>query len=75
MRPFDPVIQALGAVGYAAAVPNVRGSPDGKRYASLDDTTSRLDSVRDLRSIHGKLGSLGFDPGARCSGAAPTAAT
>ena len=64
MRLFDPVIQALVAVGYAVVVPNVRGSTGyGKRYASLDDTTSRLDSVRDLRSIHGKLESLGFDPG------------
>jgi dipeptidyl aminopeptidase/acylaminoacyl peptidase len=64
MRLFDPVIQALVAVGYAVVVPNVRGSTGyGKRYASLDDTTKRLDSVRDLRSVHGALESLGFDPG------------
>jgi dipeptidyl aminopeptidase/acylaminoacyl peptidase len=44
-------------------VPNVRGSTGyGKRYAALDDTTNRLDSVQDLRSIHGALRSLGFDP-------------
>jgi dipeptidyl aminopeptidase/acylaminoacyl peptidase len=64
LRLFDPEIQALVAVGYAVVVPNVRGSTGyGKRYASLDDTTKRLDSVRDLRSVHGALESLGFDPG------------
>jgi dipeptidyl aminopeptidase/acylaminoacyl peptidase len=63
MRLFDPEIQALVAVGYAVVVPNVRGSTGyGKRYASLDDTTKRLDSVQDLRSVHGALESLGFDP-------------
>jgi dipeptidyl aminopeptidase/acylaminoacyl peptidase len=45
-------------------VPNVRGSTGyGKRYASLDDTTKRLDAVRDLQSVHDALESLGFDPG------------
>jgi dipeptidyl aminopeptidase/acylaminoacyl peptidase len=64
MRLFDPGIQALVAAGYAVVVPNVRGSTGyGKRYASLDDTTKRLDSVRDLQSIHAALESLGFDPG------------
>jgi dipeptidyl aminopeptidase/acylaminoacyl peptidase len=64
MRLFDPGIQALLAVGYAVVVPNVRGSTGyGKRYAALDDTTNRLDSVRDLQSVHGALESLGFDPG------------
>ena len=64
MRLFDPGIQALVAVGYAVVVPNVRGSTGyGKRYAALDDTTKRLDSVRDLQSVHGALESLGFDPG------------
>jgi dipeptidyl aminopeptidase/acylaminoacyl peptidase len=62
MRLFDPEIQALVAAGYAVVVPNVRGSTGyGKRYASLDDTTKRLDSVRDLRSVHGALESLGVD--------------
>ena len=76
MRLFDPEIQALVAVGYGVVVPNVRGSTGyGKRYASLDDTTKRLDSVRDLQSVHGALESLGFDPGGQCSGAARTAAT
>jgi dipeptidyl aminopeptidase/acylaminoacyl peptidase len=64
MRVFDPVIQALVAAGYGVVVPNVRGSTGyGKRYAALDDTTKRLDSVRDLRSVHGALESLGFDAG------------
>ena len=63
LRLFDPEIQALVTAGYAVVVPNVRGSTGyGKRYASLDDTTRRLDSVRDLASVHGALGSLGFDP-------------
>jgi acetyl esterase/lipase/Tol biopolymer transport system component len=60
---FDPVIQALAAVGYGVVVPNVRGSTGyGKRYASLDDTTKRLDSVRDLEAVHGALADAGFDP-------------
>jgi dipeptidyl aminopeptidase/acylaminoacyl peptidase len=60
---FSPVIQALVASGYGVVVPNVRGSTGyGKRYAALDDTTRRLDSVRDLAAIHGALGELGFDP-------------
>jgi dipeptidyl aminopeptidase/acylaminoacyl peptidase len=63
-RLFSPVIQALVAAGYGVIVPNVRGSTGyGKRYASLDDTTRRLDSVRDLAAIHGALGGLGFDSG------------
>ena len=60
---FNPVVQGLVAGGYAVVVPNVRGSTGyGKRYASLDDTTRRLDSVRDLAAVHGWLGSNGFDP-------------
>jgi dipeptidyl aminopeptidase/acylaminoacyl peptidase len=59
---FSPVIQALVVSGYGVVVPNVRGSTGyGKRYAALDDTTRRLDSVRDLAAIHGALGQLGFD--------------
>ena len=43
---FDAVVQGLVASGYAVVVPNVRGSTGyGKRYAALDDTTRRLDSV------------------------------
>jgi dipeptidyl aminopeptidase/acylaminoacyl peptidase len=62
MQLFDAEIQALLAAGYGVVVPNVRGSTGyGKRYASLDDTTKRLDSVRDLQSVHGTLEALGFD--------------
>jgi len=62
-RQFNPVIQALVAAGYGVVVPNVRGSTGyGKRYAALDDTTRRLDSVRDLAAVHATLASLGFDP-------------
>jgi dipeptidyl aminopeptidase/acylaminoacyl peptidase len=64
MRLFDAEVQALAAAGYAVVVPNVRGSTGyGKRYASLDDTIKRLDSVRDLRSVHAALESLGLDAG------------
>ena len=64
LRLFDPEVQALVAAGYAVVVPNVRGSTGyGKRYAALDDTIKRLDSVRDLSSIHAGLDGLGFDPG------------
>ena len=63
MLVFDPVIQALAAVGYGVVVPNVRGSTGyGKRYAALDDTTRRLDSVRDLEAVHRMLDAAGFDP-------------
>ncbi len=62
MRLFVPEIQALVAAGYGVVVPNVRGSTGyGKRYAALDDTTRRLDSVRDLAAIHSRLHDLGFD--------------
>jgi dipeptidyl aminopeptidase/acylaminoacyl peptidase len=63
-RLHSPVVQALVAVGYAVVVPNVRGSTGyGRRYAGLDDTTRRLDAVRDLAAIHGHLAALGCDPG------------
>jgi dipeptidyl aminopeptidase/acylaminoacyl peptidase len=63
MLSFNPVIQGLVLAGYGVVVPNVRGSTGyGKRYAALDDTTKRLDSVRDLEAVHGALGSLRFDP-------------
>jgi dipeptidyl aminopeptidase/acylaminoacyl peptidase len=64
MQAFNPVYQALVASGYTVVVPNVRGSTGyGKRYAALDDTTKRLDSVRDLAAIHGALRSHGLDAG------------
>ena len=59
---FSPVIQALVAAGFGVVAPNVRGSTGyGKRFAALDDTVKRLDSVRDLAAIHDQLGRLGFD--------------
>jgi dipeptidyl aminopeptidase/acylaminoacyl peptidase len=63
VQSFNPVVQALVAEGYGVVVPNVRGSAGyGKRYAALDDTTRRLDSVRDLEAVHTWLGDAGFDP-------------
>ncbi|MHB1986953.1 MAG: S9 family peptidase [Acidimicrobiales bacterium] len=60
---FNPVVQALVARGFAVLVPNVRGSTGyGRRYASLDDTVRRLDSVKDLAAIHSWLESAGLDP-------------
>lgn len=61
---WNPVVQGLVSAGYGVVVPNVRGSTGyGKRYASLDDTTRRLDSVRDLAAVHTWLAGAGFDPG------------
>jgi len=54
---FAPLTQYLVARGYAVAAPNVRGSTGyGKRYEHLDDIHLRLDSVRDLASLHAWLG-------------------
>jgi acetyl esterase/lipase len=59
---FNPVIQGLVLAGFGVVVPNVRGSTGyGKRHASLDDTTRRLDSVADLAAVHGFLDQAGFD--------------
>ncbi len=59
---FNPVIQGLVGAGYAVVVPNVRGSTGyGKRYAGLDDTTRRLDAVRDLAAVHAYLAPAGLD--------------
>jgi dienelactone hydrolase len=53
---YVPLAQYLVARGYAVAVPNVRGSTGyGKRYEHLDDKRLRLDSVRDLASLHAWL--------------------
>jgi len=53
---YVPLAQYLVSRGYAAAVPNVRGSTGyGKRYEHLDDVRLRLDSVRDLESLHAWL--------------------
>jgi dipeptidyl aminopeptidase/acylaminoacyl peptidase len=54
---YVPFAQYLVSRGYAVAVPNVRGSSGyGKRYEHLDDIRLRLDSVRDLASLHEWLG-------------------
>ena len=54
---FTPLTQHLLSRGYAVAAPNVRGSTGyGKRYEHLDDVRLRLDSVRDLSSLHDWLG-------------------
>lgn len=61
---FNAIAQALVDRGVGVVVPNVRGSVGyGKRYAGLDDTVRRLDSVADLGAIHGWLRGAGFDPG------------
>jgi dipeptidyl aminopeptidase/acylaminoacyl peptidase len=55
--------QMFAAAGIAVAVPNVRGSYGyGKRFAGLDDTVKRLDSVADLRAIHEWLPTVDLDP-------------
>jgi dipeptidyl aminopeptidase/acylaminoacyl peptidase len=56
--PMSGLVQFLVAQGYAVAAPNVRGSTGyGKRYEHLDDIELRLDSVEDLRALHGWLAS------------------
>ena len=57
LQSFTPFTQHLVSRGYAVAAPNVRGSTGyGKRYEHLDDIRLRLDSVRDLASLHDWLG-------------------
>ncbi|GAC1400200.1 MAG: S9 family peptidase [Ktedonobacteraceae bacterium] len=47
---FNGVLQYLVSRGYAALVPNVRGSTGyGYEYQSLDDVRLRMDSVKDLQ--------------------------
>ena len=54
---YAQLTQHLVSRGFAVAVPNVRGSTGyGKRYEHLDDVRLRLDSVRDLASLHDWLG-------------------
>ncbi len=59
---YDPFIIRLLAEGIAVAAPNVRGSAGwGRRFVSLDDRRLRLDSVRDLTSVHASLAEQGVD--------------
>lgn len=63
VRAFNPIIQALASAGHVVVVPNVRGSNGyGKRWYSADDVRLRLDSVRDLASLHAWLPARGLDP-------------
>ena len=62
---YDPFIIRLVAAGIAVVCPNVRGSAGwGRRFVSLDDRRLRLNSVRDLSSLHASLPERGVD-GAR----------
>jgi dipeptidyl aminopeptidase/acylaminoacyl peptidase len=46
---FNALFQYFVQHGYAVLAPNVRGSSGyGRKYMSLDDTTKRMDSVKDL---------------------------
>ena len=50
---FDHYAQALVAAGFLVLRPNVRGSTGfGRRFASLDDGTKRLDALRDVVAVH-----------------------
>jgi dipeptidyl aminopeptidase/acylaminoacyl peptidase len=63
---FAPLTQYLVSQGYAVAAPNVRGSTGyGKRYEHLDDIELRLDSVRDLASLHAWLSARSEIDGSR----------
>jgi dipeptidyl aminopeptidase/acylaminoacyl peptidase len=65
---FAPFTQHLVSQGYAVAAPNVRGSTGyGKRFEHLDDVERRLDSVRDLASLHGWLGARPRIDGSRAA--------
>ncbi|MEZ0093236.1 alpha/beta fold hydrolase [Streptacidiphilus sp. EB129] len=60
---FNPVVQALAALGHTVLVPNVRGSDGyGKRWYSADDVRLRFDSVADLAALHDWLPGQGLDP-------------
>lgn len=50
---FNSLIQYLTYKGYVVIAPNIRGSRGyGKIYQSLDDIEKRLDSIKDIASIH-----------------------
>ena len=51
-----PIVQHLVAQGFALVQPNIRGSTGyGKRFEHLDDGRKRLDTVRDVASLHDHL--------------------
>ena len=51
-----PLVQYLVGQGLAVVQPNVRGSTGyGKRFEHLDDGRKRLDTVRDVASLHDRL--------------------
>ncbi len=59
---YDPFILRMVAAGIAVVAPNVRGSAGwGRRFTSLDDRRLRLNSVRDLSSLHESLGDRAID--------------
>lgn len=65
---YTPLQQHVVSRGYAVAAPNVRGSTGyGKRYEHLDDVRLRLDSVRDLASLHDWLSARPTIDGARAA--------
>jgi dipeptidyl aminopeptidase/acylaminoacyl peptidase len=50
---FNKLTQYFVCNGYAVIAPNVRGSAGyGKKYLALDDGRKRMDSVKDLESLH-----------------------
>ena len=56
---FASLTQYFVYQGYAVVAPNVRGSSGyGKRYLALDDVEKRLDSVKDIASLHEHLKSI-----------------
>ncbi len=66
---FGPVSQYLLQRGYAAYLPNVRGSTGyGKAYTHLDDVRLRMDSVRDLACAAGWLRGRGHEKVAMMGG-------
>ncbi len=50
---FNSLTQYFVYHGYVVVAPNVRGSSGyGKKYLALDDREKRMDSVKDLESLH-----------------------
>jgi len=66
---FNPVIQAITAMGVAVAAPNFRGSTGyGKTFTHLDDVEKRMDAVRDVAAAVRSLVERGLaDPHRLCA--------